>query len=76
MSTEESSGAGTEISALADALKLMIEDRRRRDDEMREQMDLLRRLVVERTVPTGPTRGTIGGEASLKLTRLSDHDDI
>ena len=62
------------MSTLANAIKLMIEDRCHRDDEMHEQMDLLQRLVVERTVLTGPIKGTIEGESSLKLTCLSDHD--
>ena len=78
--------------SVEEMLRVMIEDRKRREEEiaderlrqreenerrmaeMREQVQMLQRLVTERATIT-PTR-TRGEGDSARLTRLSDSDDI
>ena len=76
------------MSGIADMLRIMIEDRERRErefaeererrekqrgEEMRTQMEMLQRLISER--PTVVPRASGEGE-SMKLTKLTESDDI
>ena len=58
--------------SLPGLVRFLIEDRERREHEMHKQMELLHRLVSE---TAAPARRVLETDA-VKLTRLSDSDDI
>ena len=70
---------GSEATGMVEMMKMFLEDRKQREEEMREQMRLLRELVVGATqreeAATTPTRVTVESD-SVRLSKLTDGDDI
>ena len=64
---------------MTDVMSLLMEDRRSRERELREQMEMLRTLVEAGTrreaAPTA-SGGTISSEDKVKLSKLTETDDI